>query len=67
MTKQANRPVGASVVRSILVLLTLAFALWVAPFAPGQRRNSESSKRTLAFPSSLLEQQKKTAGSNGCR
>ena len=52
---------------TILVLLTLAFALWVAPFAPGQRRNSESSKRTLAFPSSLLEQQKKTAGSNGCR
>ncbi len=58
MKKQAKQPARSYVVRGIFVLLTLAFALWVAPFAPGQRRNSESSKRTLAFPSSLLEQQK---------
>jgi hypothetical protein len=53
--KQASRPVRASVVRSILVLLALALALWVAPFAPGQRKYGEF-KRTLTFPSSLREQ-----------
>jgi len=41
------------------VLLTLAFTLWVAPFAPGQPTPRESNKRTLTFPSSLPEQQKK--------
>jgi hypothetical protein len=41
------------------VLLTLALVLWVEPFALGQRRHREFSKRTLTFPSSLPEQQKK--------
>ena len=39
------------------MLLTLALALWVAPFAPGQQRHREFSKRTLALPRSLLERQ----------
>jgi hypothetical protein len=39
------------------VLLTLALALCVAPFAPGQRTHRESSKGTLTFPRSLLERQ----------
>jgi hypothetical protein len=37
------------------VLLTLALAVWVAPFAPGQRGHREFSKRTLTFPHSLVE------------
>ncbi len=40
------------------MLLTLALVFWVEPLALGQRKHRESSKRTLAFPSSLLEQQK---------
>ena len=55
--KQAKRPVRASIARGILVLLTLAFALCVAPFAPGQHSHREFSKRTLTSPSSLLERQ----------
>jgi hypothetical protein len=39
------------------VLLALALALWVAPFALGQRRHREISKKTLTFPSSLLDRQ----------
>jgi hypothetical protein len=39
------------------VLLTLGLALWLAPFAPGQRGHRESSKRTVTFPSSPLERQ----------
>jgi hypothetical protein len=62
LAKQSERPTGAwlqqaSVVRGILVLLTLALALWVAPFAPGQREHREFSKRTLTFPRSLVERQ----------
>ena len=41
------------------MLLTLALALWVAPFAPGQRTHREVSKRTLTSPSSLLERPRK--------
>ena len=39
------------------MLLTLALALCVAPFAPGQPTHREFGKRTLAFPRSLLERQ----------
>ena len=39
------------------MLLTLALALCVAPFAPGQRGHREFSKRTLTFPHSLVERQ----------
>jgi hypothetical protein len=39
------------------VLLTLGLALWMAPFAPGQRALREFSKRTLTFPHSLVERQ----------
>jgi hypothetical protein len=49
----------ASVVRGIFVLLTLASALWVAPFAPGQRTHRQVSTRTLTSPSSLLERSRK--------
>jgi hypothetical protein len=55
--KQAKRPVRVSIVRGILVLLILALALWVIPFAPGQQRRPEVSKRPLTFPHSLLERQ----------
>jgi hypothetical protein len=55
--KQAKHPVRASIARAIFVLLTLALALWVAPFAPGQQRHREFSKGTLTFPRSLLERQ----------
>jgi len=48
---------SAGVVRGIFVALTLALALWVAPFAPGQRTHREVSKRTLTSPRSLLGQQ----------
>src|SRR5262249_53874418 len=56
MKKQAKRSVRAYVVRSIFVLLTLALGLWIVPLAPGQRKHGESSKRTLTFASSLLQQ-----------
>src|SRR5213078_1657981 len=49
----------ASVVRGIFVLLTLALALCVTSFAPGQRTHRESSTRTLTSPSSLLERSRK--------
>ncbi len=39
------------------MLLTLALALSVIPFAPGQRRHPEISGRTLTLPSSPLERQ----------
>ena len=39
------------------MLLTLAFAFCVAPFAPGQPTRREFGKRTLTFPHSLLERQ----------
>lgn len=55
--KQVNLPGRANVVRGILVLLTLAFAFCVAPFAPGQPTRREVSKRALTFPHSLLERQ----------
>ena len=57
MKKQAKHSVRAYVAPAIFVLLTLALALCVAPFAPGQRTNREFSKRTLTFPRSLLERQ----------
>jgi hypothetical protein len=55
--KQVNHPGRANVVRGIFVLLTLAFALWVIPFAPGQPTRREFGKRALTFPRSLLERQ----------
>src|SRR6266545_7117685 len=55
--KQAKHPISAYVVRGIFVLLTLALALCVTSFALGQRRHHEFNKRTLTFPSSLLDQQ----------
>jgi hypothetical protein len=55
--KQANHFGKANVVRSILVLLTLALAFCVAPFSPGQRTHREFGRRPLAFPRSLLERQ----------
>jgi hypothetical protein len=55
--KQVNHPGRANVVRGIFVLLTLAFALWVIPFAPGQPTRREFGKRALTFPHSLLERQ----------
>jgi len=58
MKKQAKRSARAYAVRGLFVLLTLALVLCVAPFAPGQPRHHEFSKRALTFPSSLLEQQK---------
>jgi hypothetical protein len=57
MKKQAKHSVRAYVVRGIFVLLTLAFALWVAPFAPGQRRHGEFTGKTLTAPSRVTEQQ----------
>ena len=62
LAKQSERPTRAwlqqaCIVRGILVLLTLALALWVAPFVPGQQRHREFSKKTLTFPHSLLERQ----------
>ena len=55
--KQVNHPGRANVVRGILVLLALALAFCVAPFAPGQPTHREFGKRTLTFPRSLLERQ----------
>jgi hypothetical protein len=55
--KQAKRPVTASVVRGILVLLTLALALWVSSFALGQAKHREFSNRPLTFPRSALDRQ----------
>ena len=59
MKKQAKRSARASIARALLVLLTLALALCVAPFAPGQQRHRVSSKGTLTSPSSLLERPRK--------
>lgn len=56
MKKQAERSVRAYVVRGIFVLLTLALGLWTVPFALGQRKPAESSKRTLTFASTSPEQ-----------
>ena len=39
------------------MVLTLAVAPWVTPFAPGQRRRSEFSKRASTSPSSLLKKE----------
>jgi hypothetical protein len=58
MKKQAKRSARAYAVRGLFVLLTLALVLWMNPFALGQPRHHEFSKRALTFPSSLLEQQK---------
>jgi hypothetical protein len=55
--KQVNHSGRANVVRGIFVLLTLAFAFCVAPFALGQPTRREFGKRTLTFPHSLLERQ----------
>jgi hypothetical protein len=55
--KQVNHSGRANVVRGIFVLLTLAFAFCVAPFASGQPTRREFGKRTLTFPHSLLERQ----------
>ena len=57
MKKQTKHPVRGYVVRGIFVVLTLAVALWVTPFAPGQRRRSEFSKRASTSPSSLLKKE----------
>ena len=57
MKKQRKHSVNAYVLRGAFVLLTLALALCVAPFAPGQRTHREFGKGTLAFPRSLLERQ----------
>ena len=57
MKKQAKQPARSYVVRGTFVLLTLAFALWVAPLVPGQRTHRESSKGILTSPRSSLEQQ----------
>ena len=64
IAKQSERPPGAwlqqaYIVRGIFPVLTLALALCVAPFAPGQRSHREFSKRTLTSPSSLLERPRK--------
>jgi hypothetical protein len=55
--KQGEHSVKAYVLRGGFVLLPLALALCVTPFALGQRRHCEFSERTLTFPISLLEQQ----------
>ena len=55
--KQVNHSGRANVVRDILVLLALALAFCVAPFASGQPTRREFGKRTLTFPHSLLERQ----------
>jgi hypothetical protein len=55
--KQVNHSGRANVVRGIFVLLTLAFAFCVAPFALGQPTRRDFGKRTLTFPHSLLERQ----------
>src|SRR3977135_1637488 len=59
MKKQAKQPGRSYVVRGIFALLTLAFALWVAPFAAAQRIHHQVSKSTLTSPSSLLERPRK--------
>jgi len=55
--KQVNHSGRANVVRDILVLLALALAFCVAPFASGQPTRREFGKRTLTFPHSLLVRQ----------
>jgi hypothetical protein len=57
MKEQAKQPIGAYVVRGIFALLTLALVLWITPFSLGQGRHHDFSKRTLTFPSSLLDRQ----------
>jgi hypothetical protein len=59
MKRQAKHPLRAHVVGGIFLLLTLALALWVTPFAPGQRTHRELSNRTSTSPSSLLERSRK--------
>jgi len=64
LAKQSKRPTGAwlqqaYIVRGVFPVLTLALALCVAPFAPGQRTHRELSNRTLTSPSSLLERPRK--------
>jgi hypothetical protein len=59
MKKHAKHPLRAHVVGGIFLLLTLALALWVTPFAPGQRTHRELSNRTSTSPSSLLERSRK--------
>jgi len=60
LEKGAKRPVKASIVRIIFVVLTLALALCVAPFAPGERTHREVGERTLtSSPISLLERPRK--------
>src|SRR5215471_6901633 len=59
MKKKAKHSVTPSVIRSTFVLLTLAFVLWVIPFAPGQQRHRESGKTTSTSPGSLTGHQKK--------
>jgi hypothetical protein len=64
MKKQAKHTVTASVVRGIFVLVTLAFVLWLTPFAPGQQKQRESSGKGSTSPSSLTDhrQQKRQPG-----
>jgi hypothetical protein len=57
--KQRKHSVKAYVLRGAFVLLPLALALCVTSFGLEQRRHSEFSKRTLTFPSSLLEQRQR--------
>jgi hypothetical protein len=55
--KQGEHSVKACVLRGAFVLLPLALALCVTSFALERRRHREFSKRTLTFPSLLLDQQ----------
>jgi hypothetical protein len=59
LKEQARHSVRASIVRVIFASLTVALALCVAPFAPGQRTQREVSKRPSTSPSSLLERSRK--------
>src|SRR6266481_7609769 len=59
LERRAEHPVRASIVRIIFVVLTLALALCVAPFAPGERTHREVGKRILTSPTSLLERPRK--------
>src|SRR5213083_121350 len=59
LERGAEHPVRASMARAIFVLLTLALALCVAPFAPGERSHRELGKRTLTSPTSLLDRARK--------
>jgi hypothetical protein len=57
MKRQTKHRIAVHVVRGIFVLLTLALPLWMTPSAPGQRGYGESNRRSLTFPSSLLQKQ----------